>query len=97
MMPSFHELLVRGVASYSLELFRAVALLWLFAGLRVDGTDLQPFCVRVDDFMKIIASDLPASGFSSYAPVRIRSARSRSATSSSRQPRSTTTRRSTRR
>jgi hypothetical protein len=39
--------------------------------------------VRVDDFMKIIASDLPASGLSAYVPFRIRSARSNSASSSS--------------
>src|SRR5919206_5091006 len=30
--------------------------------------------VRVDDFMKIIASDLPASGFFLYLPARIFSA-----------------------
>src|SRR5687768_15280181 len=40
--------------------------------------------VRVDAFMKIIASDFPASGFAAYAPVRMRSARSKRPSSSSR-------------
>jgi hypothetical protein len=39
----------------------------------------------VDDFMKIIASDLPASGLSLYEPSRIRSASSKSFISSSRE------------
>ena len=38
--------------------------------------------VRVDDFMKIIASDFPASGFLVYFPVRILSASEKSLSSS---------------
>src|SRR5580704_12681947 len=38
--------------------------------------------VRVDDFVKIIANDLPASGRRVYSPRRIRSARANRASSS---------------
>jgi hypothetical protein len=38
--------------------------------------------VRVDDFMKIIASDFPASGFFLYLPARINSASENSLSSS---------------
>jgi hypothetical protein len=38
--------------------------------------------VRVDDFMKIIASDFPASGLRSYLPNRIRSPSSKRCSSS---------------
>jgi hypothetical protein len=41
--------------------------------------------VRVDAFMKIIASVLPASGVLPYSPRRIRSASSKSARSSVRE------------
>ena len=34
--------------------------------------------VRVEDFMKIIASDFPARGFFAYLPMRMRSARAKS-------------------
>ena len=41
--------------------------------------------VRVDAFMKIIASDFPASGLRSYLPSRMRSPRSKSFSSSARE------------
>src|SRR5688500_5709340 len=41
--------------------------------------------VRVEAFMKIMASDFPASGFRSYFPVRMRSPSSKSFSSSLRE------------